>query len=177
VIGDGARFFTEGQAHATPEPRQPTDLGRWLQPVLPPGRDKPAEEDLERADRRLRGFSPRGVFLRLELDPELWLAWGLGEEIPALVRASDTLVAEPPVEVAARFADVDRLHLGGLLWPEAAGRLARTAYVTRDGIDRGQVVLFLNEPEFRGWTLGTRRLLLNALLYGPGLGTEWSHPW
>ena len=27
-------------------------------------------------------------------------------------------------EIAARFADVERLQLGGLLWPEAAGRLA-----------------------------------------------------
>jgi hypothetical protein len=23
----------------------------------------------------------------------------------------------------------------------------------------------------------TRRLLLNALLYGPGMGTRWSVPW
>jgi hypothetical protein len=39
------------------------------------------------------------------------------------------------------------------------------------------VILFLNEPEFRGWTLGSRRLLLHAILYGPGLGTRWSNPW
>jgi hypothetical protein len=69
------------------------------------------------------------------------------------------------------------MHLGGLLWPEAAGRLALTAYATRESVGRGQVVLFLSEPEFRGWTLGTRRMLVNALLYGPGLGTRWSNPW
>jgi len=99
------------------------------------------------------------------------------EEVPALTRAEDALVAEPPVQVAARFADLDRLHLGGLLWPEAAGRLARTAYATRESRGRGQVVLFLDEPVFRAWTPGTRRLLVNAILYGPGLGTRWSHPW
>ena len=39
------------------------------------------------------------------------------------------------------------------------------------------VILFADDPGFRGWTLGTRRLLVNAILYGPGLGTRWSNPW
>jgi len=95
----------------------------------------------------------------------------------AYLDARDTLVAEPPVQVAARFADIERLHLSGLLWPEAAGRLARTAYLTREEVGRGQVILFLDEPGFREWTLATRRLLLNAILYGPGLGARWSSPW
>jgi len=94
-----------------------------------------------------------------------------------LANARDTLVAAPPVQVPARFAPLDRLHLGGLLWPEAAGRLAETAYVTREAVGRGQVVLFLNDPEFRAWTVGTRRFLTNAILYGPGLGSSWSTPW
>jgi hypothetical protein len=98
-------------------------------------------------------------------------------ELPALIRSRDTLVAEPPVQVPARFAEVERLHLGGLLWPEAAGRLAHSAYSTREAKGRGQVILFLNEPGFRGWTLGTRRMLVNAILYGPGLGTRWPNPW
>ena len=149
-----------------------------MKPILPPGKSKPEEQDLASADERLRRFSTRGAFVRVELDHDVWLSWGIGDdEMPALTRASDTLVAEPPVQVAVRFADLDRLHLGGLLWPEAAGRLAHTAYVTREGIGRGQAILFLNEPEFRGWTLGTRRLLTNAVLYGPGLGTSWSTPW
>ena len=55
--------------------------------------------------------------------------------------------------------------------------MLKSASRTREGVGRGQVILFLAEPEFRGWTLGTRRLLLNAILYGPGLGTRWSTPW
>jgi len=39
------------------------------------------------------------------------------------------------------------------------------------------VILFLDEPDYRGWLVGTRRLLLNAILYGPGLGTRWPSPW
>jgi hypothetical protein len=177
ILGDGARPFAEGHDQGTPVDMTPVDLAEWIGPLLAPGKDEPELEDLERADERLRAFSPQGAFLRVELDPEAWLGWGLGTELPALAMASDTLVAESPVDVAARFADLPRLHLGGLLWPEAAGRLARTAYATRESKGNGQIVLFLERPEFRGVTLGTRRLLVNAVLYGPGLGTRWSRPW
>jgi hypothetical protein len=177
LLGPGARPFARGHDQGTAADEVPVDLAKWMAPFLSPGKVKPDEKELERADSRLRLFSPRGAYLRIELDPEVWLTWGLPEQMPALIRFSDTLVAERPVEVAARFAPVDRLHLGGLLWPEAAGRLALTAYATRESVERGQVVLFLSEPEFRGWTLGTRRMLVNAVLYGPGLGTRWSNPW
>jgi hypothetical protein len=177
ILGPGAKPFAEGHDQGTAAAIKPVDLADWVKPFLSPGQSKAEKEDLERADRRLRQFSPRGVFLKVETDENVWLAWGMPSSLPALVRSNDTLVAESPVQVAARFADVEQLQLGGLLWPEAAGRLANTAYATREGKGRGQVILFLNEPEFRGWTLGTRRMLVNAILYGPGLGTRWSNPW
>ncbi len=177
VIGPGARPFVEGVALGTPVTSQPVGLAEWVRPLLPPGQGEPEPGDLDRADARLRELGPEGAFLRAELDPERWLTWGLGESVDVLLRTSTALVAEPPVEVAARFADVGSLHLGGLLWPEAAGRVAHTAYATREGVGRGQVILFVDEPNFRAWTLGTRRMLVNAILYGPGLGTEWSTPW
>jgi hypothetical protein len=177
IVGPGAQHFAAGVDLGTPIETDPIPLAEWLIPFLPPDRSKPEPAELTRGDERLRRFSPRGAFVRVDLDPELWLTWGAGQDVPALVRAQDTLVAEPPVQVPARFAGLKRLQLGGLLWPEAAGRLAETAYATREQSGRGQVILFLNEPEFRGWTLATRRLLLNAVLYGPGLGTRWSSPW
>jgi len=63
-----------------------------------------------------------------------------------------------------------RLRMSGLLWPEAAGRLAGGAYVTREGLGRGQVILFADSPIFRGATRGTARLFTNAVVYGPGFG-------
>jgi len=177
MLGQAAKYFAAGTDQGTPVVERPVDLADWVKPLLPPGQKQAEAEDLKRADARLRRFSPRGAFLRIELDPEVWMSWGLSAEMPALVRQSDTLVAATPVQVAARFADLDRLHLGGLLWPEAGGRLSRTAYATRESNEKGQVILFLSEPEFRGWTLGTRRLLLNSILLGPGVGTDWSTPW
>jgi len=177
VIGPGARPFVGDTPQGTPVSSPPRALADWLAPLLPPGQEGPQDDDLERADERLRRFAPQGAHVRVELDNEWWLAWGLPPALDALIRTETTLVAEPPVQVPARFADLGALQLGGLLWPEAAGRLARTAYLAREQVGRGQVILFVDDPNFRAWTLGTRRLLLNAILYGPGLGAEWSSPW
>lgn len=67
-----------------------------------------------------------------------------------------------------------RLRMSGLLWPEAAQRIANAAYVTRESVGRGQVILFATAPVFRGSTLGTARIFANAAVYGPGFGA--SHP-
>jgi hypothetical protein len=181
IVGAGARPFVGDTPQGTPLALRPRALSEWLKPLVPPGpaasKGEAMQKHVAAADRRLRLFSPQGAYLRVELDNELWLTWGMGSEVDALVGTTMTLVTEAPSQVPARFVDVERLHLGGLLWPEAAGRIAHTAYATRDAVGRGQVILFVDTPNFRAWTLGTRRMLVNALLYGPGLGTRWSRPW
>lgn len=67
-----------------------------------------------------------------------------------------------------------RLRMSGLLWPEAAHSLMNSAYLTRDRVGSGQVICFAGQPTFRGATLGTARLLHNAIVFGPGAGA--SHP-
>ena len=62
------------------------------------------------------------------------------------------------------------LRMSGLLWPEAAQRLANAAVVTRESMGSGQVILFAEPPNFRAATLGQARVFLNALVYGPGFG-------
>ncbi|MGD9692970.1 MAG: M14 family zinc carboxypeptidase [Phycisphaerales bacterium] len=65
-----------------------------------------------------------------------------------------------------------RLRLAGLLWPEASQRIANTAYVTRERVGNGQIILFASDPLFRAATLGTARIFTNAVVYGPGLGAQ-----
>jgi hypothetical protein len=45
--------------------------------------------------------------------------------------------------------------MAGLLWPEAAHRLANGAWLTREAVGRGQIILFATPPVFRGATDGT----------------------
>ena len=65
-----------------------------------------------------------------------------------------------------------RLRMSGLLWPEAADRLANAAYVTRESIGSGELILFAGDPTFRGAALGTSRIFANAIVLGPGMGAS-----
>jgi hypothetical protein len=136
------------------------------------GKSEANEKDLAMQDERARMFMPRGAILRVDLDEEHWLAYGAGKSVPGLIFGSQVLVSRYPVRTPARFAGTDGLRLSGLLWPEARDRWARTAYATRESRGRGQIILFSGDPVFRGFFLGTERLLVNALLLGPGFGTN-----
>jgi hypothetical protein len=65
-----------------------------------------------------------------------------------------------------------RLRMSGLLWPEAADRLANAAYVARESLGAGQLILFASDPTFRGAALGTSRIFANAITMGPGMGAS-----
>jgi hypothetical protein len=177
LLGPGARPFAEGHDQGTALGGSPAPMDDWLKGVLPPGRKAPEPEDRARADQRLREFMPQGALLRVDLDEELWLNWGLGAEAAVWFGNNDSMIAAAPARTGARFADIERLHLGGLLWPEAAARIAHTGYCVREGAGRGQVVLFADHPVYRRWMAESERMFVNAVLLGPGLGTRWSSPW
>ncbi len=177
LLGPGALPFAAGFEQGTPLTESPVLLDDWLKEILPPGKKAPEETDRQAADRRLQRFMPQGAILRADLDEEFWLNYGLDATISVWFGGSDSMIAAPPVSVAARFPATERMHLGGLLWPEAAARLAHTGYATREAVGRGQVILFAGHPAFRRWVVESERLLINAILLGPGLGTRWSSPW
>jgi hypothetical protein len=177
VIGPGAKPFATGHDPGTPLAESPVPLDEWLKEILPAGKPVPDEEDRSAADRRLRRFMPQGAILRVDLDEESWLNYGLGSSASVWFGGNDSMISVPPVDVAARFANMDRLHLGGLLWPEAAARLAQTGYAVREAVGRGQVILFADHPSYRRWVAESERMLINAILLGPGLGTRWSSAW
>jgi hypothetical protein len=139
--------------------------------------DEERQKALARADGRLRRFMPSGAILRVDLDPGHWLAYGCGDRAAAMTRGDDALLARDPAATVGRYAAPGVLQLGGLLWPEGAGRIAQTAYLTREASGRGQVILFAGDPNFRGYFWGTERLFLNAALLGPGLGATHTIPW
>ncbi|MEO1334965.1 MAG: M14 family metallopeptidase [Myxococcota bacterium] len=176
VIGPGARAFMTSSPAPFAWPAKRTTLDAWTK-TLGPKDDKAKKAFLSRADARLRRFLPSGAYLSAQTDDDHWLNYGVERRLPVHFSARDALIAEAPAETAVRFENVETLHLGGLLWPEAAGRLAKTAYLVRETQGRGQVILFASDPAFRGSAFGTQRLLLNAIIWGPGLGTAWVRPW
>jgi hypothetical protein len=186
---------------ATPSPsvlwshQAPTEVAfPW--PADRPAR--PAKEELERRDAWQQQFMPSGAILAGRVDTNHWLTFGSSTVLPLLTGRQPVLMAAHPVEAPVRFgvlrgqprtttapatpsragwslipagAQMD-LRMSGLLWPEAAHRLASSAWVTRERLGRGQVILFASSPSFRASTPAAARVLFNALVYGPGFGTE-----
>jgi hypothetical protein len=139
----------------------------------PPGK----LDELQKRDEQGRLFSPHGTIVRIDLDDKEWLSFGLGDKVPALMYTDYALMAQRPVHAVGRYGSEPTIRLSGLLWPEARERWAETAYLTRESLGKGQVILIAGEPTFRGYFHGTERLLINALLFGPGLGARQALPW
>lgn len=130
------------------------------------------EKELKEIDQWQRKFSPDGVILRVDIDREDWLSFGMKKSVPAMTGGSFAFLAGKPVTTTARFAEQDSLRLSGLLWPEARERWAQTAYLTHESKGKGQIILFAQNPNLRGYFYGTRKMFINAVLFGPGMGSS-----
>ncbi len=154
----------------------------------------PGEDALKKLDAWQSMFMPQGAMLAAQVDQQHWLTFGTPEVLPVLYSNNPVLMSDDRSEAVLRVGVLEasdeagearklgwatipagqdlRLRMSGLLWPEAAQRVANSAYLTRESMGHGQVILFAAEPVYRGAALGTNRLLLNALVYGPGLGAD-----
>jgi hypothetical protein len=64
--------------------------------------------------------------------------------------------------VALRFADQNQLLVSGLL--QGGGDIAQRPVVVDVPVEQGHVVLFANNPLYRGSTVGSYALVLNAII-------------
>lgn len=155
-------------AEATPE-SAPADAAAEESPLKSAVKSDP---DAEREERWRERFSPQGVFLRAEVRTDLWITAGAQAHMPVFFEGERSLWSGEGVTTAVRLAPSDELRLSGLLWPEARERLADSAYLTVESEGSGQVILFASQPGFRGYHSATARLFANAVVYGPGAGTQ-----
>jgi hypothetical protein len=142
-----------------------------------PGRSPAQESALTAREERGALFGPRGAILQANLDEEFWMSFGEGKSVPVLVSGSAVFLSRMPVRTPARLADAPELRLSGLLWPEARERFARSAYATREACGKGQLILFSGQPNYRASFGGAERLLVNAILLGPGFGAVQPLDW
>jgi len=141
------------------------------------GGAKMSKDELEDLDQWQRKFYPRGVIMRANIDTEDWLAFGMKPQVPAILYTSYAFLTDDNVRTTARLAGEKDIRVSGLLWPEARARWANAAYAVHHQSGRGQIVLFADDPDMRGYFYGTRKMLVNALLYGPGMGTRFDGPY
>jgi len=126
----------------------------------------PLRLDYAEADDRRTRQQILGAMVEVELDPTHPVGYGLHERRMPVWRDHDLTLppSRNPYSTVARYADEPRLS--GFLSPENEERLRGTASVLADAPGRGSVVLFLDNPNYRGFWYGTNRLFLNALFFG-----------
>ncbi|MBL8270225.1 M14 family metallopeptidase [Steroidobacter sp.] len=162
VISPAARLFLKsGASEGFKFPATVPSLEKWLA-------DVPAAESLRTsAGQLLRRYLPRGAYLSVELRPGDWITLDVPKRLPAMFREPDAWIAEAGSDTVGRYDKPTQLVLSGLVWPEAVGYIADTAHLIRERRGMGQVLLFANDPLFRGYSLGTQRLFMNAAFFGP----------
>ena len=152
-----------------------------------------SKEELEMRDKWQSTLMPSGGIVSARADNEHWLTFGTEDMVPVLYGNYPILMTGGNSEAALRIGELLpnkesetktinwsqipsgydlSVRMSGLVWPEASQRIANSAYLTREKIGKGQIILFSGEPNFRGSALGTNRLWLNAVVYGSGLGTN-----
>ena len=138
-----------------PEPSTPDQPIEYLDAIAP-------------ADESPEGVP--GAILRTLLDTEHWLAAGTDGEIGVLVEGSRVfrpITLDKGANVG-RYASLDSLVLGGIVWEESRPQLAAKAFLIHQPVGRGQLVAFAEDPNYRAYAEATQLLFMNAVLLGPG---------
>jgi hypothetical protein len=111
-----------------------------------------------------------GIHADVLLDRTHWLTAGYdAPRLTVLVEGDDFLRPSRDGENVAVFPSTGPFVRAGFTWPGNTERLLRgTAFLIDEPLGSGHVVLFANEPMFRGWWRALDRLVLNALVLGAG---------
>ena len=169
TMAESSRWATRAGLLATETERR----GGRAESDDPPTPDTP-EQPIEYLDAiSPTDESPEGVpgaILRTLLDTEHWLAAGTDGEIGVLVTGSRVfrpITLDEGTNVG-RYAALDDLVLGGIVWEESQPQLANKAFLIHQPVGRGQLVAFAEDPNYRAYAEATQLLFMNAVLLGPG---------
>jgi hypothetical protein len=111
-----------------------------------------------------------GSHFDVVLDRTHWLTQGYDESrITVMLEGSTFLKLSREGANVGVFPSTGSLHRAGFVWPGNTERLLRgTAFLIEEPVGDGHVVVFANEPMFRGWWRALDRLVMNAIVLGPG---------
>ncbi len=104
------------------------------------------------------------------LDRTHWLTHGYDDQrITVMMEGSTFLKLSRHGANVAVFPAHGKLHRAGFAWPDNTERLLRnTAFLIEEPVGDGHLVAFAGEPWFRGWWRALDKLVMNAIVLGPG---------
>jgi len=110
-----------------------------------------------------------GAIFRVELDSTHFLTLGKGSSIAVPVLSDRILTPSLAGRTVGRVEAEDPL-IAGYTWPVMEEALKGQAWLVEERRGRGRVILFAEDPSFRGVWEGLHGLLLNGVLIAPSVG-------
>ncbi|HET7585686.1 MAG TPA: M14 family zinc carboxypeptidase [Gemmatimonadaceae bacterium] len=153
VVGNGDQRDTTGLAEAERAAADSVNGAPFRSPSANNGRPAPIP----------------GSSFEVALDRTHWLTYGTTRSRLTVMMDGSTFytLSQSGANVAV-FPDTGTLLRAGFEWPGNTERLLHgTAFLIEESEGDGHVVLFANEPMFRGWWRALDPLVLNAILLGP----------
>ncbi len=150
------------------------EMGRWLaeQKLLdaefvptPTDTGRVGTYAAARDDRGARVIG--GAILSARLDLTHPLAYGYDRADLSVFRSGARVLKPSPSPYAQPLRYTARPLQSGYVADVQQKRLALAPALQTRGLGSGRVIYFSDNPAFRGFWLGTHRLLLNALFFGP----------
>jgi hypothetical protein len=110
-----------------------------------------------------------GAIVSTEMRPGHPLLVGVPAPPPVLVRGSTVLLPRGKPQEDLLMVVPESPVITGFAWPEAKDRLAGSLLMGLERRGEGRVVVFAQDPAFRGFWRSTMPLFLNAVMYAPSV--------
>jgi len=117
-----------------------------------------------------------GSIFQVDLDITNPIGFGYTERNVSVYRNGLTFLqpSKNPYTTVARYKA--NPLIGGYLHKATAPRVANSAAILVSGDGQGRIIMFSDNPNFRGTWYGTNKLFLNALFFGPILTVPSASP-
>ena len=111
-----------------------------------------------------------GSHVDIVLDRTHWLTFGYDNpRMTVLMEGSNFLTLSKEGANVGVFPSTGALVRSGFSWPDNTERLLKgTAFLIHEPVGGGHLVMFANDPFFRGWWRALDKAVMNAILLGPG---------
>lgn len=107
-----------------------------------------------------------GAIFKVDLDITHPIGYGYQNRELPIYKNNEVwmLPSKTPYSTVARYTN--NAHIDGYISKENYKKLSKTASIVVSPIGKGRVVLFADNPNFRGSWYGTNKLFLNAVFFG-----------